>query len=96
MIGVAILPEGKRKEKIRTSLKELLTKLFASRILPFDRDAAIVYGAIVGAARAAGKTISMPDGQIGSIASVHGFAVATRDTEPFIALNIPVINPWKL
>jgi predicted nucleic acid-binding protein len=35
------------------------------------------------------------DGQIAAIAAVHGFAVATRDTAPFLAAGVPVINPWE-
>jgi predicted nucleic acid-binding protein len=34
------------------------------------------------------------DGQITAIAAVHGFAVATRDTAPFLAAGVPVVNPW--
>jgi predicted nucleic acid-binding protein len=93
-IGVEILPPGKRKDRLRVGLSDLLAKLFDSRILPFDRQAAIAYGALVGAARIAGKAVSMPDGQIGAIARVHNFTVATRDTEPFFALGIAVVNPW--
>ncbi len=37
----------------------------------------------------------MPDGQIAAIAKVYGFTVATRDTSPYEAAGVPVINPWK-
>ena len=47
-------------------------------------------------ARAAGRSISMADGQIAAIAAVHGFTVATRDTAPFVAAGVPVVNPWEL
>ena len=94
LIGVEILPTGKRKDGLSAGLSDLLAKLFGSRVLPFDQEAAIAYGALVGGARAAGKAVSMPDGQIGAIASVHGFTVATRDTAPFIALGVSTINPW--
>lgn len=94
-LGVQLLPAGKRKEEIQIGLGNVLQKLFGSRVLPFDREAALAYGTLVSAARARGKTISMPDGQIASIASVHGFTVATRDTAPFVALGVPTLNPWK-
>jgi predicted nucleic acid-binding protein len=35
------------------------------------------------------------DGFIAAIAAEHGFPVATRDTSPFEAAGIPVIDPWK-
>lgn len=95
LLGVAIMPEGKRKNNISAGLDALLAKLFGSRVLPYDREAAIAYSVLVGTTRRAGKAVSMPDGQIGAIARVHGFAVATRDTAPFLALGINVIDPWQ-
>lgn len=94
LIGIAVMADGKRKATLGDALNKLMLRLFGSRILPFDHEAAVVYSALVSAARAAGKTLSLPDGQIGAIASVHGFRVATRDTAPFKALGLPVINPW--
>ena len=95
LVGVEILPAGKRKDGLDTALAELVETLFGSRILPFDQEAAIAYAALVSRARAAGKVISVADGQIAAIATVHGFAVATRDTVPFTAAGVPVINPWE-
>jgi len=95
VLGIEILPEGKRKEALGVDVTGLVAAFFASRILPFDREAALAYGALVAAARAAGRAVSVTDGQIGAIASVHGFTVATRDTAPFISLGVPTINPWK-
>lgn len=77
------------------ALAELLTGLFGPRILPFDQSAAMVYAPLVGHARAVGRVISVADGQIAAIAAVHGFTVATRDTGPFLAAGVPVINPWE-
>jgi predicted nucleic acid-binding protein len=45
--------------------------------------------------RAAGYAIAVADGQIAAIAAAHGFSVATRDTAPFVAAGIPVIDPWS-
>jgi hypothetical protein len=44
---------------------------------------------------AKGLAIPVADGQIAAIAAVHGFTVATRDTAPFLAAGVPVINPWE-
>jgi predicted nucleic acid-binding protein len=96
LLGVQVLPDGKRKEGLAAALTELLTELFGSRILPFDQQGATVYAARVSRARASGRAISMADGQIAAIAAVHGFAVATRDTAPFIAAGVPVVNPWEI
>lgn len=55
-----------------------------------------MYAALVGGARIGGLVISLADGQIAAVATVHGFTVATRDTKPFEAMGVPVINPWQL
>jgi len=94
LVGIEILPEGKRKHGLDVALTELMAKLFGSRILPFDQQAAMAYASTIARARADGCVLSMADGQIAAIATVHGFTVATRDTKPFLATGVPVINPW--
>jgi len=79
-----------------SALTNLLTNLFEERILSFDQSAAIAYAPIIAKARAAGLTISMADGQIAAIATNKGFTIATRNTAPFQAAGVPVINPWKV
>lgn len=95
LVGIEILPDGKRKEGLDSALNELVVRLFKSRILPFDQQAAMAYAPLVGRARACGRLISVADGQIAAIAAVHGFTVATRDIAPFVAAGVPVINPWE-
>ena len=94
-LGIECLPAGKRKDALSADVNALVANFFGSRILPFDREAALAYGVIVAAARAVGRAVSVTDGQIGAIASVHSFSVATRDTAPFAVLGISVINPWN-
>ena len=94
-LGVELLPDGKRKEGLDIALRDLLETLFGDRILPFDLQAAIMYAARISKARAACRAVSLADGQIAAIAAVHGFTVATRDTAPFVAAGLPVINPWE-
>jgi predicted nucleic acid-binding protein len=36
----------------------------------------------------------LADGQIAANAVAHGLAVATRETIPFEAAGLKVINPW--
>ena len=95
LIGIALLPVGKRKRGMELAMQTLLTKLFAGRFLSFDREAAIAFALLGSRAAAKGYSISMADCQIAAIAAVHGFAVATRDTAPFLAAGVPIINPWE-
>jgi hypothetical protein len=95
LVGVEVLPEGKRKLGLAGALTELIERLFESRILPFDQEAARAFAPLVGRARAAGHAIAYADGQIAAIASLHGFSVATRDIRPFVATGLRIINPWE-
>ena len=95
LVGVETLPAGKRRETLSAALVELIEKLFGNRILSFDREAATISARLTGRARASGHTISFGDNQIAAIAIANGFAVATRDTAPFEAAGVRVINPWK-
>ena len=94
LVGIELVPAGKRRANLTVSLTRLLERLFGSRVLAFDQPAAIAYASVVARTRAIGYTISVADAQIAAIALVTGFTVATRDTDPFAAARIPVVNPW--
>jgi hypothetical protein len=94
LFGIGALPVGRRKDALAGTLDGLL-ELFGSRVLPFDTEAARCYAQLATKARAANKGFPTPDGYIAAIAVAHGFAVATRDTSPFEAAGVAVINPWE-
>ena len=93
--GIAAMPEGKRKVALHARLEEQVLPVFGSRILPFDVESSAAYAALLVRARAAGQGIGMADAYIAAIAATRGLTVATRDTAPFIAAGVPVINPWE-
>lgn len=95
LVGIATLPRGKRKAGLDAALGDLMATLFGPRILSFDQRAALAYAPLVARARKAGRAISVADGQIAAIAAAQGFTVATRDTAPFLAAGVPVIDPWN-
>jgi len=95
LLGIALLPDGRRKGAMAAATQGLLTNYFADRFLAFERDAAVAYATLASRASAKGFTVSVGDCQIAAIAAVHGFVVATRDTAPFLAAGVPVVNPWK-
>jgi len=92
--GIAVLPEGRRRDTLFSSLDQQVIPLFAGRILSFDELASQAYATLRARARIAGQAIATADGYIAAIAVSHGFAVATRDTSPFEAVGLKVINPW--
>jgi len=92
--GVALLPVGKRRAGLQEKLEKRVLPLFAGRVLPFDLACTRAYAALMAKARSAGLAVATADGFIAAIAAANGFAVATRDTRPFEAAGVAVINPW--
>ncbi len=92
--GIAVLPAGKRRDTLFASLEQQVLPLFVGRILPFDEQASQAYATLRARTRTAGQAIATVDGYIAAIAVAQGFAVATRDTSPFEAVGLKVINPW--
>lgn len=92
--GVALLPAGKRRAGLQENLEKRVMPLFAGRVLPFDSACTQAYAALMANARRAGLAVSTADGYIAAIAAANGFAIATRDTGPFQAAGVTVINPW--
>jgi len=95
LLGIALLPGGKRKAGIATVVQATLANYFADRFLAFESEAAVIYASLASRASARGYSISTADCQIAAIAAVHGFAVATRDTAPFLSVGVPIVNPWE-
>lgn len=93
--GIETLPAGRRKKTLKVAL-EGWTALFDRGVLPFDAEAAHHYARLAAAASAAGRSISLADGCIAGIASSRKLAVASRDTAPFVAAGLKVIDPWKV
>lgn len=96
LIGIELLPEGRRKASLSAMLAELSERLFSGRILPFDQSVAKTMAEVNKRAVSSGHNILFADCQIAAIAVFHGFAVATRDEAPFRAAGVTVINPWTV
>lgn len=93
-LGVALLPEGKRKQRLEHLAQAVFDK-FPQRCLPFGEVAATYYGRIVAGRIKNGRPISVEDAQIASIALANGLRLATRNDKDFADIpNLVVINPW--
>ncbi len=94
LFGIAALPSGKRKDMLALTLDGLMG-LFKDRVLPFDVEAARHYADLAVVAKVSGRGFPTPDGYIAAIAASRGFIVASRDTAPYEAARVTVINPWQ-
>ena len=93
LFGIGALPVGRRKDMLAKALDGLMG-LFRDRVLPFDTDAARRYADLAVTAKVAERGFPTPDGYIAAIAASRGFIVASRDTAPYEAASVTVINPW--
>ena len=93
MGGVESHRDEARCDDLRARADRMLA-LFSDRELPFDRGASLVFGRVLGEARRRGIAVSFQDCMIAAIALHRSCAVATRDTAPFRAAGVDVINPF--
>ena len=92
--GAAILPAGRRRDRLAAEVDAMVREDFAGRVLPFDSAAARACGDIAAARRSLGRPILEADCQIAAIARVSDAAVATRNGAGFEHCGITLIDPW--
>lgn len=93
--GASILPAGRRREALFSRLEGVLQEAFGDRVLPFDREAARVYGDLAATRRSSGRHVAPADCQIAAIARSRGLAVATRNTGDFAGMELDLVDPWR-
>ncbi|MDR1989170.1 MAG: type II toxin-antitoxin system VapC family toxin [Acidobacteriaceae bacterium] len=94
--GIAIMPYGRRKNDLRQQLEQHIVPLFAGRILSFTPECAEAYAVVRAGTQATGQSIDTADAYIAAVAVANDFVIATRDTRPFLAAGLTVINPWNM
>jgi hypothetical protein len=94
LYGIAVLPEGRRRDALRTAAEEMFAEDFAGRLLPFGASAAARYAEIMLSRRRVGKPIEGFEALIAAIALAAGATVATRDVGGFSNCGLSIIDPW--
>ena len=93
--GVAILPEGQRRDRLQLAINAMIDQDLQARILPFDSPAAKAYAEIAAQRRATGRPVAEADCQIAAIARATNAPVATRNVKDFDGCGLRLINPWN-
>ena len=93
--GVAILPEGQRRDRLQLAIDAMIDQDFQLRVLPFDSLAAKAYAEIAAQRRAVGRPIAEADCQIAAIARATDAPIATRNVKDVDGCGVRVINPWN-
>lgn len=90
--GLARMPEGRRKERLRNWLEVELRLWFGPRLLAITYEVADRWGSL---AAQMGRSLPQFDSFIAATALHHDLAVVTRNVDDFRFPGLQVINPWE-
>jgi predicted nucleic acid-binding protein len=95
LLGISLLPPGKRQIGLADAAAEMFSKEFSGRCLPFDEQSAEIYAELVAARTRAGQPISTEDAQIAAITLSNHLCLATRNMKDFSGIaELVLVNPW--
>lgn len=92
--GLAVVASDDRRSALRTDYDAIEAE-FEGRILPLERDAAMLYGEICARRKKAGRPIETKDAMIAAICIHHGATLATRNVKDFEGLDLKLVNPFE-
>jgi hypothetical protein len=94
LAGLAIMPRGRRRQRLEEAADVMFRDDFAGQILPFDTKATTHYAHILVNRRRSGRPISTEDLMIAAIALSQDASIVTRNVYDFEDCGVEVINPW--
>jgi toxin FitB len=92
--GIARLEESQGKRGLLQACGQIIAEKFEGRILPFDTQAAEVYGELVAKLESDGRTIDVLDAMIAAIALSNAATLATRNTPHFTNTGLTLVDPF--
>lgn len=92
--GLALLPAGRKRERVGVALTALLSQDFAGRIIAFDSAASVYYADLMALCRKLGKPLQVQDAMIAACCLAQVATLVTRDTRDFEGLGLAMVNPW--
>ena len=92
--GLERLPGGRRRKSLEQSYQSIIVAM-ADQILPFDVEAALLYGQLVAGKERAGIAMDPMDAQIACIARCSNATLATRNERDFADCGVRLVNPWR-
>lgn len=93
--GILQMPAGRRKDDLAAWFAgpEGPQTLFAGRVLPFDEDAALIWGRLMAEGQTAGRSRSGLDTIVAAIAKANRCTVVTDNERDFA--GVPILNPIR-
>ena len=94
-LGLALLPNGRRRQALELAFEQLLSEDLEGRVLDFDRPAAEAVAGLAAERQRSGRTVDMRDTQIAGIVIARRATLASRNVKHFADLTAQVVNPWE-
>jgi predicted nucleic acid-binding protein len=92
--GLALLPSGRRRQRLESEFDRLLQEDLENRVLDFDSAAAVEAASLAAARQKSGRPVDMRDTQIAGITLARHATLATRNVRHFADLEISIVDPW--
>lgn len=94
-LGLALLPDGKRRAALESAFARVLEEDLQDRVLDFDRAAAVRAAGLAAQRSKTGKPVDIRDTQIAGIVLARRATLATRNVKHFSDLEITIVDPWE-
>lgn len=91
--GVALMPQGRRREEMQVAVEALIEDFYEETSLPLLGSTATCVADLARRHRDAAISPGWPDTVIAAVCVEHGLTVATRNTQDFP--GVPTVNPWN-
>jgi predicted nucleic acid-binding protein len=92
--GLQILPKGRRRSLLMKAFDAVLADEIGGRVAAFDAAAAQHAAGLMASRQKKGRPVELRDTMIAGIALACHATLATRNTQHFEDLAVPVVNPW--
>lgn len=92
--GIALLPLGRKRDRLTAWLEDDLRERFGPRLLPISLDIADRWGVLMANAKTMGLAVSVVDGFLAATALAHNLCLVTRNVKDFESLGVELLNPW--
>ena len=94
--GVALLPRGRRRDRLGEWLSRDLPDRSAGQGLAVDLDVAQRWGDVMAASQASGATFEPLDAFFAATALAYDLTLATCNVRDFQACGVRLFNPWTI
>ncbi len=93
--GIEEMAAGRRREALKSWLRDELPARFEGRIVGVDLVVAEACGTALARSRQIGLNLAVMDAFFAATAATHGLTLVTRNTRHFEKLGIALLNPWR-